>query len=115
MVASAPPLPLAGTGFEQRSRFPEYARCQLQGNMSHAAFLAKYLYEVVRGNGEVVLVLGQRLPMIAHVAFPVLGSHRLQQLAKSLPEQRHSLDRSGEIDPRLAGATEYVEADHSWR
>lgn len=103
MVASAPPLPLAGTGFEQRSRFPEYARCQLQGNMSHAAFLAKYLYEVVRGNGEVVL------------AFPVLGSHRLQQLAKSLPEQRHSLDRSGEIDPRLAGATEYVEADHSWR
>lgn len=114
MVASTPPLPLAGTGLEQRSRFPEYACCQLQGNMSHAAFLAEYLDEVVRGNGEVVLVFGQRLPMIADVAFPVVGSPGLQQLAKALPEQRRSLDRSGEIDPRLAGATEYVEADHSW-
>lgn len=54
--------------------------------MSHAAFLAKYLGEVVRGNGEVVLVLGQRLPMIAHVAFPVVGTPGFQQLAKPLPE-----------------------------
>lgn len=92
MVASTPPLPLADTGLEQRGRFPEYARCQLQGNMSRASFLAEYLDEIVRGNGEVVLVLGQSFPMVAHVAVPIVGCLGLQQLAKSLSEQRHSLD-----------------------